>query len=153
MPNDPSIQSMNYVQWMWCYSNIIEDKKQEEEIWRHRLKYMGIFVNPEAVKKVAEYENKVDSKGMSNKSTISHNNYEDESIYVNDEFEKEFQEAINGNKFVELPQGTYGDETMSADDFIGFVQNNINNFDDVKVNSELEADINDEDLDIIQINE
>ena len=58
LPSSPMVKQMNDVQWMYCYLNIAKDMEEEDNLFRMRAKYQGIFINPEAVKKVSEEEEK-----------------------------------------------------------------------------------------------
>lgn len=144
LPSSPDIRAMNEAQWLFCYSNIIKDEQEKEELWRSRAKYLGLFINPDAVKSLAKFEEE-QKNGSSNSSTYTANNKKNDSVYVNDDFEKELQEAMKDD-FVELPDSNdvRGNPNMSSDEFLNAcIQNK----------QQLEENDNDEDLDIIEINE
>src|SRR3712207_9412590 len=108
LPNDPLVKSLNYIQWNWCYLNIIKDKEEEEQLWKDRLNYMGLYINPDLVKELTKYDN------INSGDTES-----EQPIYSNDDFEKELREAMNNGgsesestkqQFMELPNGHYRSE-------------------------------------------
>lgn len=159
-PNDPLVQQMNDAQWLWCYLNVIEDKKEEEKAWRDRLKYIGMFINPEAVQKVDKMENSNNNMDNLDEEENIENDYsyeEDDPIYVNNDFEEELKRATSENdEFIELPEGTYGDPSLSSNQFIELMKDNIDLFGDLQSNLDknvqLEEEIQNKDLDIFEIN-
>lgn len=136
LPSSPDIRAMNDAQWFFCYCNIMKDEQEEDELWRSRAKYHGLFINPEAVKNLAKFED--ERKGNKSYSVESKKN---EAVYVNDDFEKELQAAMKDD-FIELPDSTdvRGNPNMSSDEFLNMC---------IKNEQELSKI---DDLDIIEIN-
>lgn len=140
LPSSPDIKGMNDAQWLFCYFNILKDSEEEEDMWKARAKYHGMFINPEAVRKLDEIE-----RGQYNNS--SNNNISNSNVstdkYVNDEFEKELQSAFANERFIELPQDTdtRGNANMSSEEFLSMC---------LETYKETENEI-EEDLDIIEI--
>lgn len=143
LPSSPDIRAMNDVQWVFCYMNILKDEQEEEELWKSRAKYHGLFINPEAVKSMAKFE----EQKKNGNSTITKNATKDDAVYVNDEFEKELQNAMNDD-FIEIPDSTdvRGNPHMSSDDFINQCLQDSNESENIQNDT-------DEDLDIIEIDE
>lgn len=121
LPSSPDVKNMNDQQWIYCYMNIVKDLEEDEELFKMRAKYMGLFVNPEAVRKISQEEQKEKMRSKSyenfseeNKETIINN-----GGFVNDDFEREIREALGQDSFVAIPDDDdiRGDETMSSDDF------------------------------------
>ena len=136
LPSSPDIRAMNDAQWLFCYFNIMKDEQEEEELWRSRAKYHGLFINPDAVKSLSKFE---EERKNGNKSYFAKSN-NDDAVYVNDDFEKELAAAMKGD-FVELPDSTNvrGNPNMSSDEFLNMcIQNE----------QQLRQD---DDLDIIEI--
>ena len=150
LPSSPDIRDMNDAQWAWCFYNIAKDKEEEEGFWKERLRYMGMFINPNlvyAMKKAEEEGNYV------------YNDEEQESddpIYVSSDFENELKNAMNldSEEFMEIPtsNNVYGDPNMSSDEFINSL-NEIDRFNDIQNKiDQVRNDINN-DLDIIEVDE
>lgn len=128
LPSSPMIKQMNDVQWMYCYLNIVKDMEEEDNLFRMRAKYQGIFINPEAVKKVSEEEEKQKRKNMSangkdqGQPELTEHQQEiiDNGGAVNTDFEKELMAALSGEQFMEIPiEGSVrGDSSMSSDEFL-----------------------------------
>ena len=121
LPSSPDVKNMNDQQWIYCYMNIVKDLEEDEELFKMRAKYMGLFVNPEAVRKISQEEQKEKMRSKSyenfseeNKETIINN-----GGFVNDDFEREIREALGQDSFVAIPDDDdiRGDDTMSSDDF------------------------------------
>lgn len=121
LPSSPDVKNMNDQQWIYCYMNIVKDLEEDEELFKMRAKYMGLFVNPEAVRKISQEEQKEKMRSKSyenfseeNKETIINN-----GGFVNDDFEREIREALGQDNFVAIPDDDdiRGDDTMSSDDF------------------------------------
>lgn len=152
LPNDPLVKSLNYIQWNWCYLNIIKDKEEEEQLWKDRLNYMGLYINPDLVKELTKYDN-INSGDMES----------EQPIYSNDDFEKELREAMNNGgsesestkqQFMELPNGHYGDSSMSSSEFVKFINSNIDSMEDLQQEIDKQHGLQqDEDIDVIEINE
>ena len=121
LPSSPDVKNMNDQQWIYCYMNIVKDLEEDEELFKMRAKYMGLFVNPEAVRKISQEEQKEKMRSKSyenfseeNKETLINN-----GGFVNDDFEREIREALGQDIFVAIPDDDdiRGDDTMSSDDF------------------------------------
>lgn len=154
LPNDPLFKDLNDIQLHWCYLNIIKDREEEEELWKNRLNYMGLYINPDLVKELANVD--------SSRSYNGENGYTEQPIYHNDDFAQELQNAIsNGGsedastkeQFMEIPNGHYGDSSMSSNEFIDFVNNNIDAMGDLQQKIDSENGNLNPDIDIIEINE
>lgn len=160
LPSSTACKNMNDAQWLWCYSNIVQDEEEDEELWKMRLKYMGLFINPKAVYEMAKFEDKHNKTNHFNSRSNYSDDYRDEDIYVNDSFEEELQKAMNGNQFIEMPteDDTRGDDNMSSDEFINQVKNNIDRFESIqrKIDDEIYAKRHgqqDVDLDLIEVDD
>jgi hypothetical protein len=160
LPSSPILREMNEAQWIWCYLNLLEDQGEKEELWKARLKYMGLFVNPDAVKELSKLEEKESNYKSPIRSTNNQNiQYDDDSVYTSSSFEQEIAQAMGGENFMELPDpdDVRGNPNMSSDDFLLSVMDNIDEFDAIQgkielQKQELDYDL-DNDLDIIQIDE
>lgn len=137
LPSSPDIRAMNDAQWFFCYCNIIKDEQEQDELWRSRAKYHGLFINPEAVKSLSKYE----EERKTGKKSYSMNSTNNDAVYVNDDFEKELQAAMKDD-FVELPDSTdvRGNPHMSSDEFLNACIENEQRLKEI------------DDLDIIEIN-
>jgi hypothetical protein len=165
LPSSPMLREMNDAQWVWSYLNLLEDQGEKEELWKARLKYMGLFVNPDAVKELSKLEEK--EKNPNYKPVIRNNNQdlqiEDNSVYTNSTFEDEMRLAMNGEDFMELPDPdeVRGNPNMSSEDFLLSVMDNIDQFSAIQQEMDLQKQVKDQglnydinyDLDIIQIDE
>lgn len=140
LPSSPDIMDMNQAQWIWSYLNIVKDSEEEEELWKARFKYNGLFINPDGVRAVAKAEEREKRK---QKGEIVYDDDDDdlseEPVYVSSAFEEEMQKVfsdsgIKPEEFIELPEpnGQYGDPDMSSDEFVNFVSGNLNKFDDLQ---------------------
>lgn len=130
LPSSPDIRDMNKAQLLFCYMNIVKDEEEQEILWKSRLKYLGMLINPEWTLKMEGFEQ--------GEQTLSTPNNEQ---YVNSDFDKELQNALNGSNFFELPDenDTRGNINMSSDEFINLCMQNFNE--------------NEDDVDIIEIND
>lgn len=159
LPSSPKLREMNEAQWIWCYLNLLEDQGEKEELWKARLKYMGLFVNPDAVKELSKLEEKESNYKSPIRSTNNQNIQYDDSVYTSSLFEEEMSKAMGGENFMELPDpdDVRGNPSMSSDDFLLSVMDNIDEFDAIQQKIELQKQTNnrelDYDLDIIQIDE
>jgi hypothetical protein len=118
LPNDPRARDMNLHQWLWCYYNIIEDQKEEQERFKNQLDRLAFIVNPEVAKNVFEHEEKEKSKKGSRKK------YNKEAIYNNDVFDMETRAAMLG---YDPSMGISVEEFLSQ---YGEREESINIFDD-----------------------
>lgn len=116
-PSDPRVSQMNDAQWLWCYFNILEDTREEEENHKMRLDYLAWFINPSLAKSVHE-RNKV-SKGNGGK-------YKPDLFYKNDQFNLEIKAAklgydpsmgITPERFLEEYNRKQDDVDVMNDDF------------------------------------
>lgn len=90
-PSDPRVRQMNDAQWLWCYMNEMEDRKDDERMWKTRLDYMGWYVDPERAKSVMEEDEAREAEESNpNKKVIK------EGVYSNDEFMLEAKAAELG---------------------------------------------------------
>ncbi len=69
LPSSPDVKNMNDQQWIYCYMNIVKDLEEDEELFKMRAKYMGLFVNPEAVRKISQEEQKEKMRSKSYNQT------------------------------------------------------------------------------------
>lgn len=137
LPTEERVMKMNDIQWLWYYFNLLKDDENDEKKWKSRLEYIGWFVNPELAKSVIERDlnNNEESSNINNQNNI-HNDTEQYNgdIIFNDDFEKEFKEAlknegISEDEFVVLPDSTQaGNPNESKEDFLARVMmmQNIN---------------------------
>lgn len=138
LPSSPDIQALNDAQWLYCYLNILEDEKNEEELQKIRIKYQALFYNAEAVKQMEEFERnggkKVPEKSKANTTG---------DVYVNDDFEKEIAKAMNNSEMFEFPDENTvrGNPDMSSDEFISQCMDDFSRI------------LDEEDLDVIEIDE
>lgn len=168
LPSSPMVKQMNDVQWMYCYLNIAKDMEEEDNLFRMRAKYQGIFINPEAVKKVSEEEEKQKRKNMNanlqsqGKQELTEHQQEiiDNGGAVNTDFEKELMAALNGEQFMEIPiEGSVrGDSNMSSDEFLAkclmeFDEEENRNNKDIDTIIVDDGDDEDEDVDTIIIDD
>ena len=56
LPSSKEAQEMNDAQWLWCYANIVKDEEEQEELWKERIKFNGLFINPDAVAEINKIE-------------------------------------------------------------------------------------------------
>lgn len=154
LPSSPKLREMNDAQWVWCYLNILEDQNEEEDLWKARLKYMGLFVNPEAVKEMADFEQKENNPNyISIEKSFNENN---DPVYNNSTFEDEMKKAMEGEDFMELPdQNIKGNPNMSSEEFMLSVIDNIDQFSAIQQQLELEKQAKEQgldyDLDVFEI--
>ena len=133
LPSSPDIRDMNKAQLLFCYMNIVKDEEEQEEMWKSRLKYLGMLTNPHWTLKMEEFETGKNYSPSSNNTNQQ---------YVNSDFDKELQNALQDSNFFELPDenNTRGNANMSSDDFINLCMQGF-------------AEDEEEDLDIIEIDE
>lgn len=91
-PSDPRLRQMNDAQWLWCYMNAMQDKEEEEKMWKTRLDYVGWYIDPERAKSVMEEDEAAAEaeNNNTNKTIIK------EGVYNNDDFMLEAQAAKLG---------------------------------------------------------
>ena len=165
LPSSPDLKDMNDLQWIWCFLNIVEDEKEDDDLYKARAKYSGLFINPEGVRAVAKAEQKRKTK-QNGKSSIqdSENDIEyndddsDKPVYVSNTFDEEMKKVLQevGEDFIELPEpeGQRGDSSMSSNEFISFMSENFDKFNELQEHVELKKTAHeqiDDDLDIIEI--
>jgi hypothetical protein len=92
-PNDKRATGMNLPQWLWCYQNIIEDQKEEQERFKGHLDRLAFIINPDTARTVFDYEEK--EKNKKNKNGKS-KKFKIDAVYGNDEFEIEARAAMMG---------------------------------------------------------
>jgi len=115
LPQDPEILNLSPLQLVYNYLNIQKDKEYEEDNIINRMNYIGLIINPERLQKVME---------LQKNKTINNNDdniqYNDDSLVVNDNFEKELQEAMKGNEMFEIPveNNVRGNPNLSRDEFL-----------------------------------
>ena len=122
LPSSPMVKEMTEIQWAYCYLNIAKDLEEEDNLFRMRAKYQGLFVNPDAVKKISEEEEKQKRHNACKNSGLTQRQEEiiDSGGAINLSFEEELQKALQGEQFMEIPiEGSVrGDSAMSSDDFL-----------------------------------
>jgi hypothetical protein len=96
LPIDPQLQKMNFHQWMWCYYNVVEDEKEEQEVFKAHLDRLAFIVNPEIAKSVFEHEKKLRKKRESGKNKKREVEFEKEDPFKNDDFDVETRAALLG---------------------------------------------------------
>lgn len=138
LPSSPSIREMNKAQLLFCYQNIVKDEEEQEELWKERMKFLAMFINPEMVLK---FENGINNTVNSN--SITHK--DQQNVYVNDSFEEELKKAMSNNEFFEMPNedDTRGDANMSSEDFLDMCEQ-------MMLEDDLKEDLK-EDVDIIVV--
>lgn len=159
LPSSPAIKDMNDAQWIYCYLNMIEDQEEEEDLWKARLKYMGLFISPKMVEELTKLEAKEKGRKYTsnNYSSNDSNNDSNNAVYNNSEFEDELSKTLAGEQFMELPDmdEEVGNPNLSSDEFINFLENNIDQFSDLQQKIDLNKQIKEQesnyDLDIIEI--
>lgn len=122
LPSSPMVKEMTEIQWAYCYLNIAKDLEEEDNLFRMRAKYQGLFVNPDAVKKISEEEEKQKRHNACKNSGLTQRQEEiiDSGGSINLSFEEELQKALQGEQLMEIPiEGSVrGDSAMSSDDFL-----------------------------------
>lgn len=122
LPSSPMVKEMTEIQWAYCYLNIAKDLEEEDNLFRMRAKYQGLFVNPDAVKKISEEEEKQKRHNACKNNGLTQRQEEiiDSGGAINLSFEEELQKALQGEQFMEIPiEGSVrGDSAMSSDDFL-----------------------------------
>ena len=122
LPSSPMVKEMTEIQWAYCYLNIAKDLEEEDNLFRMRAKYQGLFVNPDAVKKISEEEEKQKRHNACKNSGLTQRQEEiiDSGGAINLSFEEELQKALQGEQLMEIPiEGSVrGDSAMSSDDFL-----------------------------------
>ena len=122
LPSSPMVKEMTEIQWAYCYLNIAKDLEEEDNLFRMRAKYQGLFVNPDAVKKISEEEEKQKRHNVCKNNGLTQRQEEiiDSGGSINLSFEEELQKALQGEQLMEIPiEGSVrGDSTMSSDDFL-----------------------------------
>ena len=152
LPSSPMVKDMTEIQWAYCYLNIAKDLEEEDNLFRMRAKYQGLFVNPDAVKKISEEEEKQKRHTAFKNNGFGLTERQEEIIdsggAINMGFEEELQKALQGEQFMEIPiEGSVrGDSTMSSDDFLAqcmldFEEENNENKDKNINESEEDTDI------------
>lgn len=130
-PTSPLIKKMNDYQWSYCFLNLAKDIEEEDEIFRMRAKYNGLFINPEAVKQISEAEKKgMDKDKIRRQQIIDNGGYD-----ATDAFMAELNAAMNGEQFMELPNENdrRGNVDMSSDEFLAMC---IKEFNDSEENND-----------------
>ena len=122
LPSSPMVKEMTEIQWAYCYLNIAKDLEEEDNLFRMRAKYQGLFVNPDAVKKISEEEEKQKRHNVCKNNGLTQRQEEiiDSGGSINLSFEEELQKALQGEQLMEIPiEGSVrGDSAMSSDDFL-----------------------------------
>lgn len=122
LPSSPMVKEMTEIQWAYCYLNIAKDLEEEDNLFRMRAKYQGLFVNPDAVKKISEEEEKQKRHNVCKNNGLTQRQEEiiDSGGAINLSFEEELQKALQGEQLMEIPiEGSVrGDSAMSSDDFL-----------------------------------
>ena len=122
LPSSPMVKEMTEIQWAYCYLNIAKDLEEEDNLFRMRAKYQGLFVNPDAVKKISEEEEKQKRHNACKNNGLTQRQEEiiDSGGAINLSFEEELQKALQGEQLMEIPiEGSVrGDSAMSSDDFL-----------------------------------
>jgi hypothetical protein len=95
LPVDPQLQKMNFHQWMWCYYNVVEDEKEEQEVIKAHLDRLAFIVNPDVAKSVFEHEKKQKRKSKKG-SKSSQSKFEKEDPFQNNDFDIETRAAMLG---------------------------------------------------------
>lgn len=101
LPNDPRIRDMNIFQWLWCYYNLVEDDKEDQEVSKIHFDRLAFITNPEVAKSVFEYEERMIAKGRNGKKDsrpIGGGSFRsDEAVYQSkNEFDLEIEAATKG---------------------------------------------------------
>ena len=156
LPTEQRCKDMNDVQWLWYYLNLAKDKEEERDIAKNYMDYLGSYINPKLAKAVSEQEarkRKQEERRKARQEYLKNHpgenislrqeaeneleemeNYDEfENIsygenIVNDDFEKELQQALaeggdTEEDFVELSSSTSaGDASETAEDFFKRVQ-------------------------------
>jgi hypothetical protein len=154
LPSSPKLRDMNDAQWVWCYLNILEDQKEEEDLWKARLKYMGLFVNPEAVTEMSKIEQRENDPNYIPAAKSFNGN--DDPVYSSSTFEDEMRKAMQGEDFMELPDpDVKGNPNMSSEEFTLSVMGNIDQFSAIQQQIELDKQAKEQgldyDLDVFEI--
>jgi hypothetical protein len=131
LPTEERVQKMNDQQWLWSYLNIIQDEEEEEKNWKHRLDYVGWFINEDKYKSVASILKESNNNGQKQlNDNEEEKHYDENPVIVNDSFEEELRRALNDNgenpgAFTELPDSNLiGNPNESKNDFISRVLSN-----------------------------
>lgn len=123
LPTEQRVKDMTDAQYLWYYLNLVEDRQEEMDIRRSELDYLSYFINPDMAKVVQESRNN-ENKGTSVRTVTNGNvttTYKDN--IVNADFEKELEEALNGEPLTELGSSTEkGNKYESKDNFLQRVQ-------------------------------
>lgn len=103
LPTEERCLRMRDVQWMWYYRNMIEDMRENAKRRRDELEYLAAFINPEGVQQV-QMNRGVEDTGKGGTYTNSSGTMEvvRKSTRVNDDFEREFREALGDEKLMDL---------------------------------------------------
>lgn len=123
-PTSPLIQKMNDFQWSYCFLNLAKDAEEDDEMFRMRAKYSGLFINPEAVKQVSEAErSELDRDKLRRQKIVDNGGYD-----ATDAFMAELNAAMNGEQFMELPNENdrRGNVDMSSDEFLAMCMQEFN---------------------------
>lgn len=107
LPTEERVQKMNIRQWLWYYYNLVEDKKLETKRYDDIVDYLTTFINPELAEAVRQ-------KRGDNKQDIH--------TTVNDSFEEELQQMLNGKELTELPSSSNYVSHMSEEEFVAKAQ-------------------------------
>ncbi len=124
-PNDDRAQKMNIYQWLWCYHNIVEDEKEEQELFKNQLDRLAFIVNPEVARNVFDYE----QKNKAGKNKVKHKK---EDLFKNDEFSIETRAAMLGydpdsgitaQEFLDQYQKEKAQSTILNEDIDSLIEN------------------------------
>mgnify|MGYP001771863859 CR=1 FL=1 len=135
-PTSPLIQKMNDFQWSYCFLNLAKDAEEDDEMFRMRAKYSGLFINPEAVKQVSEAEkSELDRDKLRRQKIVDNGGYD-----ATDAFMAELNAAMNGEQFMELPnENDRRGNDMSSDEFLAMC---IQEFNDSEENNNFNNESN-----------
>ena len=156
LPSSPMVKEMTEIQWAYCYLNIAKDLEEEDNLFRMRAKYQGLFVNPDAVKKISEEEEKQKRHNACKNNGLTQRQEEiiDSGGSINLSFEEELQKALQGEQFMEIPiEGSVrGDSAMSSDDFLAQCMMDFEKEEKNK-NQNISNDYEEEDVDLIIVDD
>lgn len=159
LPSSPMVKEMTEIQWAYCYLNIAKDLEEEDNLFRMRAKYQGLFVNPDAVKKISEEEEKQKRHNACKNSGLTQRQEEiiDSGGAINLSFEEELQKALQGEQLMEIPiEGSVrGDSAMSSDDFLAQCMMDFEEEEKEKENKNqnISSDEEEEDVDLIIVDD
>jgi len=113
LPTEERIQKMNRYQWLWYYFNLKEEEKIDRSIAIDDLDFITWFIDPERSKAVREERQKQREKAESEDTKYKEYNSSEDNEIVNNSFDEEINQYLNGAQFTELPsaRGVSSNET------------------------------------------